>query len=49
MKLDDLDYEYLISKYRHLGYRGQKLEKRLKVIDSNISLKMLSLTIPYID
>lgn len=45
MELEDLDYEFLISKYQNLGYSTPMLEERLKMIDPYISLNMLRL--PY--
>ena len=49
MELKDIDYEFLISKYRHLGYSEKILEKRLQMIDPYISLKILSLSMPGIN
>ncbi len=49
MRLEDIDYEFLIFEYRHLGYSEKQIDEKLKMFDSNVSLKTLSLTIPYIE
>ncbi len=49
MRLDDLDYEFLLMKYQNLGYTGKMLEKKLQMIDPYISFSMLRIINPELD
>ena len=48
MELEEIDYKFLLTKYKKSGLTGIQLEKRLQLIDPYISLNLLSLTISYI-
>ena len=44
MNMDDIDYEFLLTKYISQGYYGKALEKRLQQVDPYVTLNMLRLT-----
>ena len=44
MRLEDIDYEFLLCKYISQGYIGKALEKRLQLINPYVSLGMLRLS-----
>ena len=47
--MDDIDYEFLLTKYISQGYAGKALEKRLQQVDPYVSLSMLKLTHSHLD
>lgn len=49
MELKDSECEVLIQKYNFLGYSRKKLEERLQMLDPNISLNILRLTLSHPD
>ena len=46
MRLEDIDYEFLLTKYISQGYIGKALEKRLQMIDPYVTLGILRIINP---
>lgn len=45
MELEDLDYKFLLTKYKKSGLSGIELEERLKLLDPYISVNLLKITL----
>lgn len=45
MKLEDIDYKFLLNKYKKLGISKENIERRLKLIDPDNNLRMIYLTL----
>lgn len=48
MKLEDIDYEFLLTKYQSAGISGKQLEYRLKLLDPYTSIDSLRLTLTHL-